>query len=118
MNKLPKKPRNDNLYKAILKLESFDECVRFFEDLCTRAELMAMEQRYQVASLLHQGMIYNDILARTGASSGGSYTRSSGSYSSGGSSRSSGGSYSGGSSGSSGGGRSVSGGSHSGGGRR
>ena len=28
-----------------------------------------MEQRYQVASLLHQGMIYNDILARTGASS-------------------------------------------------
>ena len=69
MNKLPKKPRNDNLYKAILKLESFDECVRFFEDLCTRAELMAMEQRYQVADCLDRGMIYNDILAETGASS-------------------------------------------------
>ena len=45
MNKLPKKPRNDKLYEAILKLESFDECVRFFEDLCTRSELMAIEQR-------------------------------------------------------------------------
>ena len=69
MNKLPKKPRNDNLYKAILKLESFDECIRFFEDLCTRAELMAMEQRFQVADCLDRGMIYNDILAETGASS-------------------------------------------------
>ncbi len=69
MNKLPKKPRNDNLYKAILQLETFDECIRFFEDLCTRAELMAMEQRYQVAACLNQGMIYNDILAETGASS-------------------------------------------------
>ncbi len=28
-----------------------------------------MEQRYQVATLLHQGMIYNDILEKTGASS-------------------------------------------------
>ena len=69
MNKLPKKPRNDNLYKAILKLETFDECVRFFEDLCTRAELMAMEQRFQVADCLNRGMIYNDILGETGASS-------------------------------------------------
>ena len=30
---------------------------------------MAMEQRYQVASCLDDGMIYNDILAETGASS-------------------------------------------------
>lgn len=28
-----------------------------------------MEQRYEVASLLNQGLIYNDILERTGASS-------------------------------------------------
>ncbi len=32
-------------------------------------ELRAMEQRYEVASLLNQGLIYNDILERTGASS-------------------------------------------------
>ena len=69
MNKLPKKPRSEDMYKAILTLRDVDECMKFFDDLCTVSELQAMEQRYQVASLLHQGMIYNDILARTGASS-------------------------------------------------
>ena len=69
MNKLPKKPRNEKLYEAILSLQSVDECMRFFDDLCTVTELMAMEQRFQVAICLNQGMIYNDILAETGASS-------------------------------------------------
>ena len=69
MNKLLKKPRNDKLYEAILSLNSVEECKQFLEDLCSISELMAMEQRYQVASCLHKGMIYNDILAETGASS-------------------------------------------------
>ena len=69
MNKLPKKPRNENLYKAILSLNTVEECMDFFDDLCTVPELMAMEQRYKVASCLDDGMIYNDILAETGASS-------------------------------------------------
>ena len=69
MNKLLKKPRSDKLYHAILSLKSVEECKAFFEDLCSISELMAMEQRYQVASCLHNGMIYNDILAETGASS-------------------------------------------------
>lgn len=69
MNKLPKKPRNDDMYRAILSLNTFDECTRFFEDLCTRSELMAMEQRFQVARDLDNGMIYSEILAETGASS-------------------------------------------------
>jgi len=69
MNKLRKKPRNENMYKAILSLESVEECMKFFDDLCTVSELLAMEQRYQVASCLDDGMIYNDILAETGASS-------------------------------------------------
>ena len=69
MNKLPKKPRNENMYKAILSLNSVEECMRFFDDLCTVSELMAMEQRYQVATCLNEGMIYNDILEKTGASS-------------------------------------------------
>ena len=69
MNKLPKKPRNENMYKAILTLKVVDECMKFFDDLCTVSELMAMEQRYQVARCLNDGMIYNDILAETGASS-------------------------------------------------
>ena len=69
MNKLPKKPRNENMYKAILTLKDVDECMKFFDDLCTVSELMAMEQRYQVARCLNDGMIYNEILAETGASS-------------------------------------------------
>ncbi len=69
MNKRPKKPRNEKLYEAILSLRDLDECMRFFDDLCTVTELMAMEQRYQVAACLNEGMIYNDILAQTGASS-------------------------------------------------
>ena len=69
MNKHRKKPRNEAMYEAILSLRDLDECMRFFDDLCTVTELMAMEQRYQVASCLNDGMIYNDILAETGASS-------------------------------------------------
>ena len=69
MNKQPKKPRNQAMYEAILSLETVEECMTFFDDLCTVTELMALEQRYQVASCLHNGMIYNDILAETGASS-------------------------------------------------
>jgi TrpR-related protein YerC/YecD len=69
MNKLPKKPRNEEMYKAILSLENVEECMKFFDDLCTVSEILAMEQRYHVASCLDDGMIYNEILAETGASS-------------------------------------------------
>ncbi len=69
MNKINRKPRNEEMYKAILSLETVDECIRFFDDLCTVTELQAMEQRYEVAALLEQGLIYNDILEKTGASS-------------------------------------------------
>ena len=57
------------LYQAILALESPEECRAFFQDLCTVAELRAMAQRLEVAQLLDDGLIYNDILQRTGASS-------------------------------------------------
>ena len=69
MNNTRKKERNENLYKAILSLRTLDECMRFFDDLCTAPELIAMEQRFRVADCLNNGMIYNDILAETGASS-------------------------------------------------
>ena len=59
----------DFLFDAILTLKNREECYKFFEDLCTVAELRAMEQRFEVALLLSDGMIYNDILERTGASS-------------------------------------------------
>lgn len=69
MNKNMKKPRNLDMYRAILTLQDVDECVRFFDDLCSVTELKAMEQRFQVAELLNRGLVYNDILEQTGASS-------------------------------------------------
>lgn len=67
--KIAKKEKSDRLYKAILTLETEEECYNFFQDLCTIPELRSMEQRYEVATLLNDGMIYNDILEKTGASS-------------------------------------------------
>ena len=69
MNTRTRREHNPALYEAILSLRSVEECLRFFEDLCTISELSAMEQRYQVARALHDGKIYNEILAETGASS-------------------------------------------------
>jgi len=69
MVKIGKKEKSDQLYKAILQLKTEEECYNFFQDLCTVSELRSMEQRFEVASLLDDGMIYNDILERTGASS-------------------------------------------------
>ena len=57
------------LFEAILSLRDQEECRAFFQDLCTVAELRAMAQRLEVAQLLDEGLIYNDILQRTGASS-------------------------------------------------
>ena len=65
MNKQHKKPRCDDMYRAILTLKTVDECKQFFDDLCTVTELQAMEQRYQVAQYLDAGLIYNDILQKT-----------------------------------------------------
>ena len=69
MNKRIKKERSDEMYQAILTLQTVEECKQFFDDLCTVTELQAMEQRFQVAVLLYEGNIYNDILEKTGASS-------------------------------------------------
>lgn len=69
MVNIAKKEKSDQLYKAILQLRSEEECYAFFQDLCTVTELRSMEQRFEVASLLDDGMIYNEILERTGASS-------------------------------------------------
>ena len=69
MAKAQNKEHSDNLYRAVLSLKTMDECKHFFQDLCTVSELKAMEQRFEVALLLDEGMIYNDILERTGASS-------------------------------------------------
>lgn len=69
MSKFLDKPSSDILYEAIVSLRDVEECKKFFQDLCTVSELKAMEQRMEVAMLLDQGLIYSEILERTGASS-------------------------------------------------
>ena len=69
MAKVEKKGRSVALYETILKLKDLDECCKFFDDLCTPTELRSLEQRFDVAVYLQQGLVYLDILERTGASS-------------------------------------------------
>ncbi|MBC8584069.1 YerC/YecD family TrpR-related protein [Youxingia wuxianensis] len=56
------------LFKAILSLETMEECYNFFDDLCTVPELKALSQRLEVAKMLSEGRVYSDIVAKTGAS--------------------------------------------------
>lgn len=69
MRKNYQKERNLNMYKAILELKTVEECNAFFDDLCSISEILAMEQRFEVAHLLYLDKIYSDIMAKTGASS-------------------------------------------------
>lgn len=69
MPKVASKERSMALYESIVQLKSVEECCAFFDDLCTVGELRAMEQRYDVARLLDQGLVYTEILEKTGASS-------------------------------------------------
>ena len=69
MARIAKKQKRNGLYQAILTMQNEEELYNFFQDLCTVTELRAMEQRFEVASLLQRGRIYNEILEETGASS-------------------------------------------------
>lgn len=58
----------DRLFEAMLCLENVDECYRFFEDLCTVAEIKSMAQRLEVAKMLNENLTYGDIAKKTSAS--------------------------------------------------
>ena len=64
-----KKERVTALYEHIVEIGNVEECLRFFEDLCAPTELQAMEQRFSVARMLHEGRGYAEILRESGASS-------------------------------------------------
>lgn len=57
------------LFKAILSLETEEECYDFFEDLCTIKELEQMTQRYAAAKLLNEGKTYEEVIETTEISS-------------------------------------------------
>ena len=58
----------DHLFDAILTLKTREDCYRFFSDLCTIKELLAMAQRFEVALMLSDHITYLDIAEATGAS--------------------------------------------------
>jgi TrpR-related protein YerC/YecD len=59
----------DDLYSAVTRLESLDECRRFFRDLLTETEIREFAERWKVARMLSQGVPYTTIEKETGLSS-------------------------------------------------
>ena len=68
MNKKIKSEAVDQLFDAILSLQSKEECYDFFEDLCTVNELLSLSQRFEVAAMLKNHKTYLEIAEKTGAS--------------------------------------------------
>lgn len=68
MNSKIKTDSVEALFDAVLTLKTKEDCYKFFEDVCTIKELLAMAQRYEVAKLLTKKMTYLDIAEKTGAS--------------------------------------------------
>ncbi|MBE6544354.1 MAG: hypothetical protein E7675_08145 [Ruminococcaceae bacterium] len=56
------------LFKAMLSLESLEECYDFFEDICTLDEIQSIAKRLRAAKMLKDGMVYNEINEKTGLS--------------------------------------------------
>ena len=68
MARREKRSHTNDLYQAILTLQSEEECIDFFKDVCSNNELLAMEQRYNVAKMVDDGKTYLDIQESTNAS--------------------------------------------------
>lgn len=67
MNKI-QTPEMDRLFQTIMNFKSMQECVAFFEDICTIKEIQDMSQRLEVARLLNKNISYTEISKATGAS--------------------------------------------------
>ena len=63
-----KDEKTDFLFRAILELDSLEECYNFFEDLCTISEIQEMAKRITAAKMLNENYIYSDIAEQTGLS--------------------------------------------------
>ncbi|MBQ2800795.1 MAG: TrpR YerC/YecD [Lachnospiraceae bacterium] len=68
MNKKLRSEAADQLFDAILSLETREECYAFFEDICTVNELLSLSQRLEVAGMLREKKTYLEIAEKTGAS--------------------------------------------------
>ena len=59
----------DQLYKAIVSIDSLEECKEFFNDICTIQEIEKMAQRLEAAQLLLEGYTYEQVIEKTAISS-------------------------------------------------
>ena len=62
------KAHAEDLYAAILQLQTVEEVESFFFDLCTPAELEGIVDRWRVAQMLVQNIPYRQIAAETNVS--------------------------------------------------
>lgn len=60
--------QTERLVQAMLALETPEEVYRFLEDILTIQEFKSIAQRLDVAVLLREGVTYQEIVRRTGAS--------------------------------------------------
>ncbi|MBO5338754.1 MAG: helix-turn-helix domain-containing protein [Clostridia bacterium] len=58
----------DELFEAILSLQTKEECYKFFGDACTIKEVLEIAQRLKAAKMLKQGINYAEITKATGMS--------------------------------------------------
>lgn len=56
------------LIKALLCLENYEQSAKLLTDICTAGELKSLAQRLEVAGLLRAGYTYNQVEEMTGAS--------------------------------------------------
>lgn len=68
LNRRQESAAEDELFSALLGLRNVAEYRAFFQDLCTRAELEAMKDRWAVVELLTKGLTYRAIHDQTGVS--------------------------------------------------
>ena len=61
-------PSIERLFDAVLRLESREDCAKFFEDICTIKEVQDMAKRLDAAILLDQGVNYQTISEQVGIS--------------------------------------------------
>jgi TrpR-related protein YerC/YecD len=69
MNEDKEKANREQFFKALLSLNTVEECIDFFEDVATVKELEAFMQRFQVAERLLNGETYEMIELETNARS-------------------------------------------------
>lgn len=56
------------LWRIILKLKTPEECRKFFRDLCTVEEIIAMADRWQAVKMISQKTDYRTIAKAVGMS--------------------------------------------------